>query len=112
MALIHIVFPKFNRYLKKESNFQESKLFLKKYLIFLKGFGIIRTCQVKIALAMERYSNGKEPHWKCGVPQGIVRSSRILSAIVDGYPKFGYPFSFSFCQNQGGNTLPEFDDRE
>ena len=29
---------------------------------------------------MERYSNGKEPHWKCGVPQGIVRSSRILSA--------------------------------
>ena len=23
---------------------------------------------------------GKEPHWKCGVPQGIVRSSRILSA--------------------------------
>ena len=31
---------------------------------------------------MERYSNGKEPHWKCGVPQGIVRSSRILSARV------------------------------
>ena len=30
----------------------------------------------------ERYSNGKEPHWKCGVPQGIVRSSRILSAMV------------------------------
>ena len=30
----------------------------------------------------ERYSNGKEPHWKCGVPQGIVRSSRILSARV------------------------------
>ena len=29
---------------------------------------------------LERYSNGKEPHWKCGVPQGIVRSSRILSA--------------------------------
>ena len=25
---------------------------------------------------------GKEPHWKCGVPQGIVRSSRILSARV------------------------------
>ena len=22
----------------------------------------------------------KAPHWKCGVPQGIVRSSRILSA--------------------------------
>jgi hypothetical protein len=31
-------------------------------------------------LHTERYSNGKEPHWKCGVPQGIVRSSRILSA--------------------------------
>ena len=33
-----------------------------------------------LQLHMERYSNGKEPHWKCGVPQGIVRSSRILSA--------------------------------
>ena len=29
---------------------------------------------------LERYSNGKEPHWKCGVPQGIERSSRFLSA--------------------------------
>ena len=35
-----------------------------------------------IKVAVERYSNGKEPHWKCGVPQGIVRSSRILSAKV------------------------------
>lgn len=26
---------------------------------------------------------GKEPHWKCGVPQGIVRSSRILSAMPE-----------------------------
>ena len=30
----------------------------------------------------EVFSNGKEPHWKCGVPQGIVRSNRILSARV------------------------------
>ncbi len=29
---------------------------------------------------MQRYSNGKEPHWKCGVQQCIVRSSRILCA--------------------------------
>ena len=38
--------------------------------------------QRALKLHMERYSNGKEPHWKCGVPQGIVRSSRILSARV------------------------------
>ena len=41
---------------------------------------------------LERYSNGKEPHWKCGVPQGIVRSSRILSA--KGQTSV-WPFSYS-----------------
>lgn len=44
---------------------------------------------------MERYSNGKEPHWKCGVPQGIVRSSRILSAKSAGlFRRFFCPIHF------------------
>ncbi len=49
---------------------------------------------------LERYSNGKEPHWKCGVPQGIVRSSRILSAkerktrIIAGFSIFYTKFLY------------------
>ena len=42
-----------------------------------------------IKVVVERYSNGKEPHWKCGVPQGIVRSSRILSAKSAEFSEFG-----------------------
>lgn len=48
--------------------------FFEKTLAFLKD---MRYNNIR---RLERYSNGKEPHWKCGVPQGIVRSSRILSA--------------------------------
>lgn len=50
--------------------------FFEKTLAFLKDMRYNNTRR------LERYSNGKEPHWKCGVPQGIVRSSRILSASV------------------------------
>ena len=56
-----------------------------------------------IKVAVERYSNGKEPHWKCGVPQGIVRSSRILSARVKSeyslYSDFLY-FSENYVELQ------------
>ena len=48
--------------------------------------------------SMERYSNGKEPHWKCGVPQGIVRSSRILSASKSRCYRIGI-----FCYLQKGS---------
>lgn len=65
---------------------EAEKIFLKKGLIFALSFDIVikhsgrRVQNSKTLFDMERYSNGKEPHWKCGVPQGIVRSSRILSA--------------------------------
>ena len=38
---------------------------------------------------------GKEPHWKCGVPQGIVRSSRILSANKESVGAFPALLTFS-----------------
>ena len=65
---------------------EAEKIFLKKGLIFALSFDIVikhsgrRVQNSRTLFDMERYSNGKEPHWKCGVPQGIVRSSRILSA--------------------------------
>ena len=57
-----------------------------------------RPMRYNIKVAVERYSNGKEPHWKCGVPQGIVRSSRILSAKRVFIPQTkGLDFIEAFC---------------